>query len=389
MITLRVVVDQLAARVPGRIGRYTRELTEQLILTAPANCEVEGIISARPQDTCDEIERSLPGLAGLFRVPLPRRELAAAWQFGLGIPLGSGNGGGAGGSGMIHAPSLFAPLNNHDRMNAGGQIAVTIHDVSPWTHPDTMTPRDVSWHKAMVKRARKHADAIVVPTHAVATQLADFYDFGDRVRVIGGGIGSGLRLGDQADAAERARRLDLPAEYILTVGSLDPRKGLSSLIAGLGLPAAPDLPLLIVGPSGWGDLDVMAVAEEEGLAEGRVRVLGFLSDADLAVVLDRATVFVYPSLTEGFGQPVIEAFHFGTPVIHSDDPALVEVAGGAGVCVERSNKKDYPERLAVAMASVVNDRLLASRMRQLSLDRARAFSWRDSAERVWQLHADL
>jgi glycosyltransferase involved in cell wall biosynthesis len=76
-------------------------------------------------------------------------------------------------------------------------------------------------------------------------------------------------------------------------------------------------------------------------------------------------------------------------VIHSDDPALLEVAGGAGISVERSSKKEYPERLAVALASVVNDKLLASRLRQLSLDRARAFSWRDSAERVWQLHADL
>ncbi|WP_022884934.1 glycosyltransferase family 4 protein [Glaciibacter superstes] len=380
MTTLRVVVDQLAARVPGGIGRYTRELTQQLIVTAPDGCEVEGIVSAHPDDTYEQLERMLPGLAHLYKAPIGRRELSRAWQYGLGIPLGGG---------MIHAPSLFAPLRRHDRVNDNEQIAVTIHDVVPWTHPETLTPHGVAWHKAMVKRARKHADAIVVPTHAVATQLAEYYDFGDRVRVIGGAVGSGLVLGAEADVRERSERLELPPEYILTVGTLEPRKGLASLIAGLALPGAPELPLLVVGPPGWGELDVLAVAEEEGLEDGRVRVLGFLSDADLAVVLSKATVFVYPSLAEGFGLPIIEAFNFGTPVVHSDDPALLEVSGGSGVAVERANQKEYPARLAEAIASVVGDTERSRRLSQYGIDRANAFSWRDSAERVWQLHADL
>jgi len=107
------------------------------------------------------------------------------------------------------------------------------------------------------------------------------------------------------------------------------------------------------------------------------------------VVLSRASVFVLPSLEEGFATPIIQAFHFGTPVIHSDAPALVEAGGDAGFVVEREDAAGYPERLLGALNRVLGDSELAKRLSIFGSDRARAFSWRDSAERVWQLHADL
>ncbi|MET4639092.1 glycosyltransferase family 1 protein [Mycetocola sp. 2940] len=375
--TLRVVVDQMVTPLPNGISRYAEELTRALTQTAPKGCIVEGIVSALPPEKIAAIEERLPGLAELHRTTLPRRELAAAWQLGIVPTLGTG---------MIHSPSLLAPLRRHDRAFDATQMVVTIHDTLPWTHPKSLTPTHVAWQKAMVKRARKHADAIVVPTHAVAEQLAEFVDFGDRVRVIPGAVASSLTL--PVDAEWRASKLDLPDEYLLTVGSLDPRRGITSLISGLGQPGAPDLPVLVLGPDTWGELSLAVVADEAGLPEGRVRALGYLSDADLAVVLARASVFVYPSLQEGFGLPLIEAFSFGTPVVHSDDPALMEVAGGAGVAVERG-KKGYAERLADAVASVLGDTERTQRLRIAGQDRARSFSWRDSAERVWNLHADL
>ena len=375
--TLRVIVDQMVTPLPNGISRYAEELTRALIQTAPKGCTVEGIVSALPPEKLTAVQDALPGLAELHRTNLPRRELAAAWQLGIVPSLGTG---------MIHSPSLLAPLHRHDREFDSTQMVVTLHDTLAWTHPKSLTPTSVAWHKAMLKRARKHADALVVPTHAVAEQVAEVMDFGDRVRVISGAVATGLKL--PADAEWRVSKLDLPTEYILTVGSLDPRRGLTSLIHGLGTAGAPDLPLLVLGSDSWGELSLAVVADEAGLPEDRVRALGYLSDEDLAVVLDRATVFVYPSLQEGFGLPLIEAFSFGTPVVHSDDPALMEVAGGAGIAVERG-KKGYGERLADAVASVLSDSERAGRMRVVGQDRARAFSWRDSAERVWALHADL
>ncbi len=390
MTTLRVVVDQMVAPVPGSIGRYTEELTRALIATAPAECDVEGIVSSSPPDQYAAIEATLPGLAGLYKTTLARRELAAAWQLGVTTSPGPG---------MIHSPGLLAPLRRHDVLNDGTQIAVTIHDVLAWTHPEALTPTTVAWTKAMLKRARKHADAIVVPSHAVADQLAEIADLGDRVRVIGGAVGSGLRMpsgslvsgghASESLVSERAAALGLPSEYILTAGTLEPRKAVTSLIAALGLPGSPDLPLVVLGPDSWGELDIASVADEAGLAPGRVRALTGLSDGDLAVVISRASVFVYPSLEEGFGLPIIQAFHFGIPVVHSDAPALIEAGGDAGLVVERKDAAGYPERLAAALNRVLSDSMLASRLRIVGSDRARAFSWRDSAERVWQLHADL
>lgn len=382
--TLRVIVDQIVAPIPGGIGRYTEELTRAIIATAPDGCDVVGLVAASSPEDQERLRTLLPGLAELAVLPVPRRELALLWRLGVvGIP-----GTNMTGKGMVHAPSLLAPMHPHDRLNeVGTQTVVTIHDVVPWTHPETLTRYGAWWHKSMAKRAHRFADAVVVPTHAVAGKLNDMMDFGDRIRVIGGAVSSKLTL--PVDADVRAERLGLPEQYILSVGTLEPRKGLEPLIRSLAHADSVDLPLIIVGPEGWGDLDVAGLAAEAGLDEGRVRTLGFLADADLAVAIDRATVFAFPSLAEGFGLPVIEAFSFGTPVVHSDAPAVVEVAAGAGLRVEREDSDGYPARLAAAIASIVGDAKLAERLRFQGLDRAGAFSWQDSAQKVWQLHADL
>ena len=379
MTTLRVVVDQVLAPVPGGIGRYTVELTRSLIANAPRGCDVEGVVAAHPQAEYDRLTDLIPGLSGLAKAPLGRRELSLAWQTGLaGLP----------GRGMVHSTSLLAPLFRHDRaLEPATQTVATIHDTVPWTHPHTLTPRGVRWHKAMARRAHRFADAVVVPTHAVADELSERFDFGDRLRVIGGAVSRDLTV--PADANAVADELGLPEAYALSIGTLEPRKGIEPLIQAMGHPDAPDIPLLIVGPAGWGDVSIADIVARENLPEDRVRSLGFVSDEQLAVLLQRATVFVFPSLAEGFGLPVVEALSLGTPTIISDTPALVEVAADAAAVVARDDPEHYPERLAQAMYQIVNDVELSTRLGVVGIDRSHAFSWSDSADKVWQLHADL
>jgi glycosyltransferase involved in cell wall biosynthesis len=380
MTTLHVVVDQIVAPVPGGIGRYAEELTRHLIAGAPDGADVAGIVSAVGKDELAHIRTLLPGLGDLDRLALPRRELSLAWQGGFVGGVGRG---------MVHSPSVLAPLVKHDRFSdPGRQTVVTVHDTVPWTHPETLTPRGVHFHRAMVKRAWKHADAVVVPTHAVAATLNGIHRFDERLRVIGGAPSGRLRT--PVDADLRAERLGLPERYVLAVGTLEPRKGLQYLIEAMAHPDAPsDVPLVIAGPDGWGDVDVYGTAERAGLSRDRVKVLGRIDDQDLAVAYDRATVFVFPSLAEGFGLPVIEAMSFGTPVVHSDDDAVREVASDAGVTVARDPRDSYPERLAQAVYQVVNDPLLAGQLAVAGPDRARMYDWADSAAETWQLHADL
>jgi hypothetical protein len=104
---------------------------------------------------------------------------------------------------MIHSPSLLAPLARHDRLNdVGEQTVVTISDAFAWTHPESMPSRKAAWTIAMAKRAHRHADAVVVPTHATADRLAEFIDFGDRIRIIGGAPSTLLELRPQTAMAD-------------------------------------------------------------------------------------------------------------------------------------------------------------------------------------------
>ena len=378
MTTMRVIVDDLLAPSAGP-ARYSYELTRSLIDFAPPGCFVEGVVSASTDAEYAVIERQLPGLSALHKSGLGRRELAAAWQHGFTKPPGGS---------MIHAPSLFAPLGRHDRVNGSGQqIAVTIHDVAAWTHPETLSPRRVSWHKAMAKRAHKYADAVVVPTHAVADQLSEIFDFGGRVQIIGGSVGSTLHLPSDPDAV--ADRLGLPAEYLLAMGAHDSDDGITQAFAALALPGHAHIPLLVIGSENADGHALVIASMEAGLAEGRVRQLGRLNDSELAVVLDRARLLLFPSLADGFALPVLQAFHFGTPVVHSDSPSVLEVAADAGIAVSADDPESYPSLLADAVDRVLADHALSTQLGVFGQDRAGLFSWQTTAERVWQLHADL
>jgi glycosyltransferase involved in cell wall biosynthesis len=377
MSTLRVMIDAVIDGAPRGVARYSEELTRALIEHAPSGAEVEAIVPASPPERIAEIEQTFPGLTGIHRTALGRRELRAAWRFGLTTVTPGG---------MIHSPTPLAPLVPHDRRdNPGEQTVVTIHSSAPWVLRDSGDSQ-AGWVRHMAKRAHKYADAVVVPTHAVADSLSEHLDFGDRIRVIGGAVSPRLALPDDPDAA--ALRLGLPSDYVLAIGTLDPRKNLEALFRAAAAPAFPDIQLLVIGEETRGPRTMSAAVFESGAPQGRIVTLEPLSDSDLAVVLDRATAFVLPSLYEGSGLTAVEAMHFGTPVIHTDTPALAEVVAGAGVGVELAGD-DFSERLAAAVAATLEDSELLAHLSVEGLDRSKAYSWRDSAERVWQLHADL
>ncbi|GAA1840591.1 glycosyltransferase [Agromyces salentinus] len=377
--TLRMVVDQVIAPVPGPLGVYTQALTTALVANAPSGCDVEGIVSASSATDYARVEAMFPGLSGLYKTSLARRELTAAWQLGLTSSPGGG---------MIHAPGLFAPLRRHDRTVSGDQVVVTLHDLAPWTHPEALTPSHVTWARSMLKRARRHADAIVVPTHALAERLAEVADFGDRVRVIGTAPRPGLVRPAELEASLRATRLGLPSQYLVTAGTLEPRAGIVDLLEALGRPGVPDIPLVVIGPATWGEVHLATVAEESGVDPRLVRAVECEDAADLAVVLSGATAVVAPGHDDGAATGLIEAFSLGVPVIHSTTATHLEVAAESGLAVTIGSG-GYADRLAAAVTSVVEQSSLAERLSVTSSDRARAFSWRDTAERVWQLHADL
>jgi glycosyltransferase involved in cell wall biosynthesis len=186
------------------------------------------------------------------------------------------------------------------------------------------------------------------------------------------------------DAPERRRRLGLPDAYLLFVGTAEPRKGLDVLLDALTAPRLRDVPLVVVGPPGWGDVDVAREVAARGLA-GRVTVTGKIVDPDLAAAYDGASAVVLPSRAEGFGLPALEAMALGAPVIVSDDPALVEI-GDDAVAVAPVNDR---HALADVLADVLEDEVRAAAMREAGFIRAAAFSWPACAVRLWALYRTL
>jgi glycosyltransferase involved in cell wall biosynthesis len=367
--TLTVVAEQLLAPVPGGIGRYTASLLPELVAAAPAGWQVAALVARHPDSVVAELAQRFPGLSGAGSLPFPPRLLPELWRRGVPGTMPGGH---------VHATSSLAPLS------ARSHTVVSLHDAVPWTHPETLTPHGAAWHRAMGRRAARYADSIAVLTHAVANQLAEVEDFGDRLHVVPPAVSPTLVL--PGDDDRRAAALGLPDQYVLTVGTLEPRKALGALIEAMASPAAPPLPLVVVGPTGWGGVSVAEAAAKAGLAPDRIIALGFLSDADLAVAYDRASVFAFPSLAEGFGLPVLEAFSFGTPVVTSDDPAVVEVAAGNAVIVARDPAPSYPPRFAEGIRSLTDDPLHAAQLGAGGLRRADDFSWRTTAASVWALH---
>ena len=372
--TLRVVLDQVVAPTEPELAEASRELAKALVTGAPAGCEVEAIAPAGGDEA---MLAAVAGLAGVRRTALQRRELAAALQLGVGTGIGGG---------MIHSPSLFAPLVRHDRVHDHDQTVVTIWDLRPWEAPAELPRAVVAWHKAMLKRAAKHADAVVVPTHSLAVRLAELAPIADRVRVIAGASPLGFAV--PSDEVGRRRALDLPEGFVLLSGGPQASDGLD---AGLAAVAASrvDLPVVVIDVEEGHEPTVADIASAAGLPERTLHVRGSLDAADRAAVFGAAVAFIAPSRRAAFPWRVVDALTLGVPVVAASSAVHQEVVFDGGVLVEGTDASTLAEGMGAALAAGLGSTAAADRLAVLAGDRGRAFSWREAADKVWMLHAEL
>jgi glycosyltransferase involved in cell wall biosynthesis len=363
-----VIAEQALAPVPGGTGRYTLGLGAALARTAgPGDAVTSWTAWHR-----DLGPARAAGVRGPRRLALPRRALTVAWSPGPARRVAPA----PWVADVVHAPTLLVPPRR------GRGLVVTIHDAVPWTHPETLTPRGARWHRRMAEVAVVEADRIVVPTAAVAAAL----------RLVLTGLGptqlhvipQGITTALLPPTTRGVHSIGLPARYLLSLATLEPRKGLDILLEALAQPGAPGVALVVVGQPGWGGVDIADHARRLGLGD-RVIELGRIPDAQLGAVLAGATALVMPSRAEGFGLPVLEAMAAGVPTITSDDPALVEVAGGASAVAPREDAAT----LAQVLAQVCGDDALRARMVTAGLARARDFDWDVCARRMWALYAGI
>ncbi|MFJ4173843.1 glycosyltransferase [Microbacterium sp. NPDC089696] len=353
---LRVVLDQLTQVVDADLAWAALDLAAGLVTTTPSGCDVAAIVPAGAED-------SVPGLAEIRRLSLARRELAASWQLGL-VP-------GVGG-GLIHSASLMAPLVRHDRVHDNDQTTVTVWDLRAWEAPDALPKSAVAWQRSMLKRAVKHADAVVVPTHAIAERLVDIAKLRDRIRVIPGAPPTGFAV--PLDAAPRRAALSLPTGYVVLTGTP------ATLESGFRAAVAAGTDAVVLDAPEGTEPRLAEIAAAAGLPESRAHIRGALSRDDRAAVLAAASALVATSGLAAWPWRILEAMALGVPVVAVDSGAHRDVVVDGGSLV---SKEDLPDAVADAVGAG------ARRLSVLAADRSRAFSWQGAAERVWGLHADL
>jgi len=260
-------------------------------------------------------------------------------------------------------------------------VVATLMDAIPLAHPEWVSVSRLSRIKhALWRRSARWAQHVITISEYSKTEIANHFGLTqDQISVTPLGVDARwFEPLAESVMAEVSVRLSLPKRYFLFVGTLQPRKNVSRVIAAYqSLPQwlRGEVGLLIVGRAGWQCADITSNLEA-GAYGSNVRWLKHLPDDDLLAVMKRATALVFPSLYEGFGLPVLDAFAAGVPVVTSNTTSLPEVAGAAALLV---NPLDEAE-IAGAMQRIIEDETLANALRQRGLDRAREFTWDRTAE---------
>ncbi|MDP3209749.1 MAG: glycosyltransferase family 1 protein [Rhodoglobus sp.] len=226
----------------------------------------------------------------------------------------------------------FSPESYLTSFLLGRRAVITVHDLTSLELTKLQTRANVVFARLLLGATLRRVRAIIVPTTAVRENvIRRFPHVAQKITVVPEGVRD---FGPGAVEAEEAiRGLD---PYLLYLGTVEPRKNVLTLIEAFVASAPTDWNLVLVGQLGW--LSASDAERFHALCENpRVHHLGYVPDSWLGTVLPRAAGFAYVSEAEGFGLPVAEAMAAGVPVIHTDDPALIEVAGGAGLVVHRSN----------------------------------------------------
>jgi glycosyltransferase involved in cell wall biosynthesis len=265
----------------------------------------------------------------------------------------------------------------------------TIHDVCFCTHGATFTRRMWLYFRIFLPLAVRRARRVLTVSETSKQALVDLLAVApDKVRVVPNAVADDFRApGLGAEAAEVRARCGLPEQFMLYVGTLEPRKNLLRLLqacqrlwSGHGIAHR----LVIVGKQGWLADDVHGYIERAGLRE-QVVFAGYVTRADLPTVYALASVFVYPSLCEGFGLPPLEAMACGTPVVASNASAMPEVLGDAARLVDPLDVG----ALAEAIRDVLLDADRRQALRAAGLERAREYCWDASARRLLEVYAEL
>ena len=308
---------------------------------------IESLLAALPED---EVDVRRYGFGGSGKALVPIRDVG--WYLAA-LPLRAR----MDRLDVLHCPTHRAPVRS------SVPLVVTLHDIAVLRHPELFNRWTRSYSRVVLPRVVRATRRVIAASEFTRREVMELLDVpAEKVRVIPHAVGPPFVA--EGDAAA--------GDYVLTVGTLEPRKNLERLVEGFGRAGLNGCDLLVAGMRGWGGVDVSG--------EG-VRWLGFVPDDELARLYRGARCVAYLSPYEGFGLPLVEAMACGAPVVAANEGSAPEVTGGAAVLVDPLD----PGAIAIGLAEAVGRR---EELRARGLERARAFDWSAVAEATVDVYRD-
>ncbi|MCL5027224.1 MAG: glycosyltransferase family 4 protein [Chloroflexi bacterium] len=367
---MRIGIDATPAFCQGAgIGRYSRGLLRSLAAVDHQN-EYRLL---RPR----QVRFALPPWPANFEERVPwfsERNLAIVWHH-LRVPLPAEVFTGA--VDIFYSPDFVLPPLRRARP------IVTVHDLSFLVQPECAEANLRTYLNRTVPKAVRRAQLVLADSVNTKNDLARLLGVPEeRIVVVYPGVEDAYcPIDDEARRTEVAQKLRLDRPFLLTVGTLEPRKNLVRLLEAFHkLTQTFPHELIVVGRPGWMYREIYQTVGRLGL-HSRVRFLGFLGEEDLPVLYNLADLFVFPSLYEGFGLPPLEAMACGTPVVCSNTSSLPEVVDGAALQFDPRDVEGMAAAMEEALGNPGRRQEMAARGRQ----QATRFSWQRSAEQLVSL----
>jgi len=280
---------------------------------------------------------------------------------------------------LLHSPDFIPPLWGL------WKSVITIHDLSFLHFPETKDAASQRYYNGQIHAAVARADAILADSESTRQDVISLLDVpAEKVTTVWAGIDARFSPTSTAEIVRVRAAHNLPGEYILFVGTVEPRKNLEGLMRAyasllLDLHDAPWL--VIVGRRGWLNDPIHALPSALGIAD-RLQWIEDFPEDDLPALYSGASALCLPSLYEGFGFPVLEAMACGAPVVCSDRSSLPEIAGDAAILVD----PDSPSSIEDGLRRALTDRALTADLRQRGFAQAARFTWAETGRKALEVY---
>lgn len=373
---IAIDISQIAYEGTG-IANYTTEMVRNLLKTDGENEYLLFGISLRQQDKIRNYFDSVSNLRREIQfklLPIPQTLGNLLWN-------------------KFHVVDIKNFLGDFDILHSSDWIqppttakkVTTVHDLVIYKYPQFSHPNIIETHKKRLYWVKKECDIVIVDSLATKSDLINLLKMDQaKIEVVYPGIGTEFQPQSSEEIIRVKQRYGLYDNYILSVGTMEPRKNLHSVFAAFtrflqhSLVANKKTPieLVIVGKVGWG---------EELKPTRYIHLLGQIPASDLPALYSGALFFIYPSLYEGFGLPVLEAMACGCPVLTSDRGSLKEVASDAALLVDPEEVDD----IAVKMTQLYVDYDLQKELVERGKENVNKFSWQKAAEKIIKIYKKI